>query len=240
MRRRTILTTAAVIAVGALVIPTAANAANGGSWLLGRTNYESAATTVSNSAGTPLSLKAKAGYAPLAVNSTKTVTNLSADLLDGLSSGSFLRSTGKAADADKLDGLSSGSFARTTAKSGTIVHDGYEDGLGAQCPTGSIITGGGGYDTYGYPVAYSGPDYDADTGAIIPNSWLALDEEGYVLVSFANCTNVTGGAVTGAVTNVNQMPGMTGVTTMSAAPQGTSDDGSVDLPSAKEKGAQRK
>ena len=77
MRRRTILTTAAVIAVGALVIPTAANAANGGSWLLGRTNYESAATTVSNSAGTPLSLKAKAGYAPLAVNSTKTVTNLS-------------------------------------------------------------------------------------------------------------------------------------------------------------------
>jgi hypothetical protein len=40
-----------------------------------------------------------------------------ADLLDGLDSTDFLRSTGKAADADLLDGLDSAAFLRTTGKS---------------------------------------------------------------------------------------------------------------------------
>ena len=39
-----------------------------------------------------------------------------ADLLDGLDSTEFLRSTGKAADADLLDGLDSAAFLRTTGK----------------------------------------------------------------------------------------------------------------------------
>ena len=39
-----------------------------------------------------------------------------ADLLDGLDSTEFLRTTGKAADADQLDGLDSGAFLRTTGK----------------------------------------------------------------------------------------------------------------------------
>lgn len=38
------------------------------------------------------------------------------DRLDGLSSSSFLRSTGKAANSDKLDGLDSSSFARPCAE----------------------------------------------------------------------------------------------------------------------------
>ena len=181
MRKRTILTASAIIAVGVIAVPTAANAANGGSWLLGRSNYESAATTVSNSAGTPLSLKAKSGYAPLAVNSSKTVTNLS---------------------ADKLDGLSSSWFARSTAKSAVVSHDGSADGLGAKCPTGTIALSGGGYDPYGWPVAYSGPDFDAN-GVLIPNSWLAMDEMGYSLVSFVTCVNLSGAAVPGALTNIN-------------------------------------
>ena len=116
MRKRTILTVSAVIAVGVIAVPTAANAANGGSWLLGRSNYESATTTVSNSAGTPLSLVAKTGYAPLKVSSTTKVTNLNADRIDGLDSTNFLRNTGKAVDADKVDGLDSTSFLRSTGK----------------------------------------------------------------------------------------------------------------------------
>lgn len=189
MRKRTILAASAIVAVGCIAIPTGAYAANGGSWLLGRSNSESATTTVTNSSGTPLSLKAKSGYAPLAVNSSKTVTNLS---------------------ADKVDGISSGSFARSTAKSGVVLHAGYDDYAGAKCPTGTIATGGGGYDIYGYELGYSGPDWDVTTGAIIPNSWLTLDVNWEPMVSFANCVNVMGGAVSGAVTNSSQFPAPAG------------------------------
>jgi hypothetical protein len=45
--------------------------------------------------------------APFVTNARGLVTNLNADLLDGLTSADFLRATGKAADADKLDGLDS-------------------------------------------------------------------------------------------------------------------------------------
>ena len=185
MRKRTILTTVAVLAVGAIVVPTAANAANGGSWLLGRSNYESSTTTVTNNYGTTLSLNSKAGYAPLKVNRNVKVTNLNADLVDG---------------------VSSGSLARSTAKSGVVYHDGYTDGMGAKCPTGTIVAGGGGYDPLGWTTWYSGPDFTS-TGALIPNSWLVMDEMGYPLVSFANCVNVMGGAISGALTNVSQFPG---------------------------------
>lgn len=61
-------------------------AATGGSFILGKANSASTVTGLTNSAGTPLNLKAKSGYAPLVVNSTKKVTALNADLLDGLDS----------------------------------------------------------------------------------------------------------------------------------------------------------
>jgi hypothetical protein len=180
MEKRTLLTAAAIVAVGCIAIPTGAYAANGGSWLLGRSNYETATTTVTNTYGTPLYLRAKSGYAPLKVNSTKTVTSLSADLLDG---------------------ISSGSFARKTAKSGTVFSDGA-DGMGVVCPTGTILTGGGGFDPSAtMPIGYSGPDWVEATGNFIPNSWVALGVDGTVLSSFATCVNVMGGSVTGAVTN---------------------------------------
>lgn len=208
MRKRTILTASAIVAVGIIAVPTAASAANGGSWLLGRTNYESATTTVSNSAASPaLSLLTPSGVAPFKVNRATKVTNLNADLLDGVSSGSFLRTTGKAADANLLDGVNSTSFARTSAKTGTIAHDGYWDGMGATCPTGTVFVSGGGYmPEYADFIYYSGPDFNYETGALIPNSWIVLGDYG-VGVSNVTCHSPSGAAIPGAATTVDQVTG---------------------------------
>ena len=205
--------TSTIIAVGALslgiiAVPTVASAANGGSWLLGRSNSETATTTVTNSAGTPLRLNAKSGYAPLSVNSTKVNPSFNADLLDGLHASSFLRSTGKAADADKVDGHHASSFAMRSARTGTIVHDGSYDGLGAVCPAGTVFASGGGFAKYGSAIVYSGPDWDAATGALIPNSWIVLDDSG-VGVSNVTCYSPSGAAVPGAATTIDQVDGTT-------------------------------
>src|SRR6478736_2218291 len=56
------------VLVGATLLGGAAYAANGGSFLLGRSNTETATAALTNTAGSPLSLVAKAGYAPLRVN----------------------------------------------------------------------------------------------------------------------------------------------------------------------------
>jgi hypothetical protein len=63
-----------------------AMAATGNTFITGRPNYASTTTGLSNSAGTPLSLGARTGYAPLAVNSKTKVVRLNSDLLDGLDS----------------------------------------------------------------------------------------------------------------------------------------------------------
>lgn len=182
MNKRTALTAAAIVAVGCIAIPTGAYAANGGPWLLGRSNSETATTTVTNTYGTPLSLVAKSGYAPLKVNSNKVVTYLNADLVDG---------------------YSATSFAMRSAKAGVVNDKDLTDAYGARCPTGTIATGGGGYDPMGWGLVYSGPDWDNDTNAIIPNSWIALDGGGYVLSSYVNCVSLSGAAVPGAMTGTD-------------------------------------
>jgi len=179
MHKRTMLSAAAIVAVGCIAIPTGAYATNGGSWLLGRSNSETATTTVTSSAGTPLTLNSGSGTPPLVVNRNIRVTNLNADLLDG---------------------LSSGSFARNTAKTGVVNDKNLTDTYGARCPSGTVATGGGGYAPYyGYEIAYSGPDFDT-TGAIIPNSWVVFDADGWVGLSYVNCMNMTGGSISGAMT----------------------------------------
>ncbi|HEY2505106.1 MAG TPA: hypothetical protein VGI58_01200 [Streptosporangiaceae bacterium] len=70
-----------------------AGAATGGAFILGRASAESTRATLSDSRGTPLSLAAGAGKAPLAVNRTAMVGDLNASYLGGLSSTS-LRMTG--------------------------------------------------------------------------------------------------------------------------------------------------
>jgi hypothetical protein len=61
-----------------------AYAANGGNFVLGRSNSESATASLSNSRGVPLSLSASRGHAPLAVNRTTMVSNLNAQYTGGL------------------------------------------------------------------------------------------------------------------------------------------------------------
>src|SRR4051794_29522720 len=169
------ISTPAALAAGALVAvvltPGSAVAATAKSVLLGRSNSTTTTTSLSNSKGTPLALSAGKGQAPLKVNSSRTVTNLSADRLDGLSSGSFLRSTGKATDADKLDGLNSTSFARTTGKTGVVLA--ADVNQAAHCPSGTVLTGGGGLSLSAYQLPHTRPP--STENALGPHSWIAPD-----------------------------------------------------------------
>ncbi len=184
MRKSSIIAVG-VLTAGLIVVPGVAMASNGGAWLLGRSNTETAATTVTNSAGTPLSLRAKAGTAPLAVNSNKVVANLNADMVDG---------------------VHVSSLARTTGKTGTVVHDGTWDGWGAKCPAGTVFVSGGGYAKYGSAIYYSGPDWDVNTHVLVPNSWIVLDDSG-VGVSNVTCYSPTGAAIAGAAQTVDDAVG---------------------------------
>lgn len=90
------LSPAAVIAVTlALLVGGAgfADAATGGTFILGKANTERSTASLSNSKGTPLSLSAPANVAPLAVNGTTLVPNLNANYLGGQSA-SDLQPTG--------------------------------------------------------------------------------------------------------------------------------------------------
>jgi hypothetical protein len=84
---------ASVVATLALIVALGgtATAATGGTFVIGRSNYASSTTGLANSAGTPLSLTAGQGKAPLIVNSSALVRNLNADKLGGLSASSFQR-----------------------------------------------------------------------------------------------------------------------------------------------------
>ncbi len=70
-----------------------ADAATGGTFILGKANKETSTASLSSSKRTPLSLAAPPGSAPLAVNRTVMVKNLNADYLGGLSSAQ-LKATG--------------------------------------------------------------------------------------------------------------------------------------------------
>jgi hypothetical protein len=184
MRKSTIAGVAALSAA-IVAVPMAASAANGGAWLLGRSNAESAPTYVTNSAGTPLALRAKAGYPALSVNTGNKVVNL---------------------NADTVDGYDSTKFAMRIGKTGTIVHDGTFDGWGAKCPAGTVFVSGGGYAKFGSAIYYTGPDWDVATGKIVPNSWLVLDDSG-VGVSNVTCYQPSGAAIAGVATTVEQLAG---------------------------------
>jgi len=158
-----------------------AYAANGGALVMGKSNTETLTTGLTNSVGTPLSLAAPAGIAPLRVNNTTKVKYLNVDLIDG---------------------VDSTAFALTAGRSGIIVGsatdaDGYVNT--ANCPSGTIGTGGGGYATEPRDyLAYSGPDINAN-GTVIPNSWfVSASGDSYAWVV---CYNPRG-AVAGAASNV--------------------------------------
>lgn len=66
-----------------------AGASNGGALTLGRSSQESSTASLASSRGTPLSLSAPKGKAPLAVNRNAEVRNLNSQYLGGLSAASL-------------------------------------------------------------------------------------------------------------------------------------------------------
>jgi hypothetical protein len=155
--------------------------------VLGGVNKTTKATYINNSAGTPLALTSKAGYAPLAVGSSRLVKNLNADYVDGLHASAFARSTGRTGIIEVADAA-------------------------AKCPAGTVATGGGGAAFQVDPanpnnpptslaISYSGPDVDAND-RFVPNSWIVVPptvDANTHIVSFVECYNPKG-AVPGAAT----------------------------------------
>ncbi len=80
---------AAICAVVVILGAGSAAAATGGSFILGRSNTASTPTTLTNTSGTALSLRAPTGKPPLAVSNSTRVRRLNADQLDGLTAWSM-------------------------------------------------------------------------------------------------------------------------------------------------------
>ncbi|MDT4911005.1 MAG: hypothetical protein QOC66_133 [Pseudonocardiales bacterium] len=185
---------AAIVVTGGGV---AAYAANGGSVLIGRSNYGTAVTTLTNTAGTPLRLQAgSTAYPPFSVNSPKMVTSLNSDMLGnwhGISYAfSAMAHTGNiTADSDWAPNDVTGVPDPTTH---TLI-------AVATCPSGTKLTGGG-YDNYTTGVTFIN---SADT-----NSWVVISDANpdatptpdapTDLTAYAVCYNPRG-AVSGAQTN---------------------------------------
>ncbi len=191
---------AGIVAAVALAVPAgSATAANGGVWLLGRSNAETATTTVTNTKGTPLKLNAKSGTAPLAVNSTKVVGSLNADLVDG---------------------YHASAFAMRSGKTGVVVASDVNEP--AVWPAGPGSPGGGGLSLAdaGGALGYSGPGSDPVTGKFLKNSWLALDANGYDAISIVNCYSPSGAAIPGDIATAVATAGLTrGATNLTAGQQ---------------------
>lgn len=85
------ITATAAMGIGIVVVAGmgVATATNGKPLLLGKSNSATRVTTLSDSKGTPLSLKAPAGKPPLAVSNSVQVPKLNSSLLGGHSASSF-------------------------------------------------------------------------------------------------------------------------------------------------------
>lgn len=180
---------AAIVLTGGGV---AAYAANGGSLLIGRSNTGSAATTLTNTTGTPLSLRAKSSsYAPLAVNSSKVVTNLNADKLDGLHAASFAY----AASAHTGNIFGASDWAPTDPTDPTSPPDPTTDTIisVADCPLGTKLTGGGSYD--GTDTGYTYGSFPDANSWVVITFVAAVHETGDLpenVESYAVCYNPRG------------------------------------------------
>jgi hypothetical protein len=129
--RKTSFAAGALMAL--VLVSGSAYAATGGTFILGKSNTAAATTVLTSSGGTALTLNSKSGTPSLKVNRTTKVPNLNADLIDGLNGSSFA--------------LASGGTGYVTAAGSWVDLDG--DGANdvimavAQCPAGSMLTGGG-------------------------------------------------------------------------------------------------
>jgi hypothetical protein len=92
MRRPSFASTISCIALF-FSLSGAAAAATGGYFILGRSNSANAVTSLTNTAGTALSLTAKAGTPALKVNTTEMVPNLNANRLGNLTATELMTAT---------------------------------------------------------------------------------------------------------------------------------------------------
>jgi len=135
---------------------TVASAAAAHVLTLGSSNTASRTTTLKAGGHTALSLVSNAGVAPLKVSNTSKVAHLNGDLLDGLDSTAFARSTGQTGEIDVVGQLVD------------VNNDGTPDVIAAEadCPAGALVTGGGSenFTSSGLTIA-DGP---------IKGGWLAI------------------------------------------------------------------
>jgi hypothetical protein len=127
-----------------------ADAATGGTFILGRSNAEQATATLSDSKGTPLLLQAPAGKAPLAVNRSVQVRNLNAEYVGGKTAaqlesnggaGMTITNEGIPLSPQQIQIVSTGPLpAGTYAVTATA----FMDALGDQAICYLSATGGGG------------------------------------------------------------------------------------------------
>lgn len=132
-------------AAAMLVLGTgSAVAATGGKLILGHTNASARTTVISDTKGTPLSLKAPSSKPPLTVSNSRLVSKLNADLLDGRSSSAFALATG-----------TTGEYVNDYAPFAFDLNGDKTDdstAVFATCPAGSVPTGGGVYNPTGVAV----------------------------------------------------------------------------------------
>lgn len=96
-------------------------AATGGTFILGRANSATTTTSLSNGGGTALSLGGGLGRPALAVNNSAKVLRLNSDLLDGVDSTAFARSSSLSAFQRRVTGVcSSGQAMSGVNADGTV------------------------------------------------------------------------------------------------------------------------
>ena len=153
-----------------------AYAANGGSLVIGKANTASKVTSLSNG-GTPLKLTSRNGAAPLKVSGSKKVLKLNADKVDGID---FRTARTRVLGAY-------GSYVDLNA-------DGVVDifGSAAQCPRGTLLTGGGVDDYTDGVVVWNSPTDDGTgwVAAVAGDSGTSTAQD---LQAYAVCYNPYGG-----------------------------------------------
>jgi hypothetical protein len=176
-------------AAGALVMLVlgsgTAVAATGGKFILGRSNTASATTTLTNSKGTALSLKAPSSKPALSVSNDQQVPNLNSSEVGGLAAGDLARTAGRTgnrqyySDAMSLDPASNGATDTLVAQ--------------ALCPNGTILTGGGFYDfTQSGYVLESAPTSDNEAWEVMVAVDPTLNESIEDVAAYATCYNPKG------------------------------------------------
>jgi hypothetical protein len=164
-------------------------AATGSPLILGHSNKAGKITKIVDRKGTPLGLTAKAGRAPLKVNTGTKVTNLNADTVDGWTSATFARASGQFGII-----IAEGVFLDLTDDN---VDNPDVLAAIAECPTGTKVTGGGTDNFTDLPAAINSPDVGVWISAVfgIDPTAHTTDE----LLAYAICYNPKG-AVPGALT----------------------------------------